>query len=111
MKKYIYLFLFITTFLILKFSNQSYAYEECSYVTKRLNSINSNNLPKYMTSEKITYHKFCSYKDCYNVRDNNIKKAIKDFLKIQATKKPDEYNIEAEIKGIPLTEITFTSCK
>lgn len=111
MKKYIFIFLLITTFLIFKFSNTSYAFEECLYITKRLDSVNSNNLPKYLKNKKITYHKFCSYKDCFKVNDNNIEKGVKDFLKIQSKRKPDEYLIEADIKGVPLTEISFTLCK
>ncbi|MDD2238779.1 MAG: hypothetical protein PHH51_02735 [Bacilli bacterium] len=111
MRKYIYFIIVLLIGILLKFTNQSFAYQECSYITKQLNGINSKNIMKYFTDKNITYHKFCSYQDCYNMKNNNIDEAINNFMKLQKKRKSEEYNIEAYIKGIPITEISFTLCE
>ncbi|MDD2409863.1 MAG: hypothetical protein PHD03_04025 [Bacilli bacterium] len=111
MKKYIYLTIVLLIGILLKFTNQSYAYQECSYITKRLDAINTKNITKYLIGKNFTYHRFCSYQDCYNMKNNNIDEAINNFIKLQKAKKSEEYNIEAYIKGIPITEISFTLCE
>ncbi len=108
MKKYIYLILFIMVTILLKYSNKSYAYEECVYIKEYLNSVNTNNIPM---KDNVTYHQFCSYQDCYNMKNNNIKEAVKNFIKLQERKKSEEYILDANIKGIPITEISYTICK
>ncbi|MDD2409759.1 MAG: hypothetical protein PHD03_03470 [Bacilli bacterium] len=111
MKKYIYLIIVLLIGMLLKFINQSFAYQECTYITKQLNGISTKNITKNLIGKNVTYHKFCSYQDCYNMKNNNLNEAINNFIKLQKLKKSEEYNIEAYIKGIPITEITFTLCE
>ncbi len=111
MKKYIYIIIVLLLAGLLKYSNQSYAYQRCSYITERLDNINTNSLLKYTQNKNVIYHKFCSYQDCYNIKNDNISQAIKDFIWLQNKAKSEEYNIETLIKGIPITEVSFTSCK
>lgn len=111
MKKYIYLTIVILIGILLKFTNLSYAYDECLYITKQIDAINTKNISKYLDGKNVTYHRFCSYQDCYIMKNNNIDEAINDFIRLQKVKKSEEYNIEAYIKGIPITEISFTLCE
>ncbi len=113
MKKYLYLFGIIVLSFIITFSNKTYAYEPCYYQKIKLNNLNTNNFTKYINEQnpKTKYLKICSYENCYEVRNENITTALNNFVKIQKKKNSEEYNLEIEIKGFPITEIIVNQCE
>lgn len=106
MKKYLSIFLLIISISVLLIIENSHAIES-NIKTEKIN-INIFDLEEYINdNHDRVYLKFCSFDDCYNIRNEKIKTAINNFMILQKKRKSEEYLIEAEVKGIPITEVTF----
>ena len=115
MKKYIY-FVIIFIFLLLimlQIDFKSYAYQDCSNYIENPEALNSLNLIKYIhknySNADINY--FCTYNNCYYLKNENISNALKKYLTLQENKGLEEYVLEASVKGFPITEISFNLCE
>lgn len=113
MKKYLLFTFIIILLLIIQLTSKSYGYEDCNNYKININNLNSQDLNEYL---KINYpnadlNYFCSYNNCYYVKNEGIAVALQNFLLLQESKGLTDYIQEAEIKGFPITEISLNRCQ
>ena len=110
MKKYI-LFLFILLVFILNI-NYSYSYIDCSNKIIKPHEVSTLNLKNYLKSKNINNLNYlCSYKYCYNIKEDNISESITNFTLILNSKASDYEKEITYVKGYPITSISFNNCK
>ena len=112
MKKYIYLIFVLLLAISLQVSLKTYAYQECNNFIENNININSKDIQNYITKNffRADVNYFCSGENCYYLKNETLNIAIDNYLKLQRKKLSEEYYLELEIKGFPITEISLNLC-
>lgn len=112
MKKYVVLvFILFFMFLLLSNNDDSYAYVDCSNTILIPEEVTTLNLSDYMAKIEFNEFKnFCSYDNCYDIREGNIKTSIKNFRILFDKKLSEEEKYEIDVKGYPITKIVIDVC-
>ena len=103
--------LFFLLAILLQFKNETYAYVNCAYYEINPIEVSTLDLVNYLN--KINYNElisFCSYDNCYEVREGNIQESIDNFNKLYLPKLSDDERLIINLKGFPVTKIIINNC-
>ncbi len=106
MRKYYFIICILLLFIVLNIK-ESFAYKS-NYLVIKPKNVTTKNLGEYVKeniSRDLNY--FCSYDDCYVVREKNINKSISNFEKYYLKKLDEEDRLILNVKGISITKIVL----
>lgn len=113
MKKYLYLVFVLLLLIAMQIGLKSYAYQDCANHVDNPKGLNSLDLKDYIKDKyyDAIVNYFCSYNNCYYLKNETISSALENYLILQEKKGMTDYIIEAKVKGFPITEINFNLCE
>ena len=106
MKQYYFVICILLLFIILNIK-ESYSYKNDNLVIEPKN-VTTKNLSEYVKETiggDINY--FCSYDDCYLVKEKNINKSVANFEKNYFKGLNEEDILILNVKGIAITKIVL----
>lgn len=106
MKQYYFVICILLLFIILNIK-ESFAYKNCNLVIEPKN-VTTKNLSEYVKeniSRDINY--FCSYDDCYLVKEKNINISISNFEENYFKRLNEDDRLILNVKGIAITKIVL----